>query len=246
MMTDIFFEIHKELPRESPGDAESTRKAFFLLMDLSENPYILDIGCGTGPQTIELAKISDCKIFALDLHKSFLIELSKRALEERIRNKVEIINGSTFALNFRKHKFDLIWSEGAIYILGFEKGLEECRYYLKKKGYIVVSELSWLKEHAPEELKQYWREEYPEIKTIEQNISIIKDLKYQFLNYFILPESSWYNYYIPLEERVTLLRKKYQNDPEANKLLNETQKEIDYYRKYSDYYGYVFYLMKNE
>jgi tRNA G46 methylase TrmB len=52
----IFFEVHNDLPREGPGDNKSTRKAYLTLPVILEKPRVLDIGCGPGMQTVELAK----------------------------------------------------------------------------------------------------------------------------------------------------------------------------------------------
>lgn len=76
---DVFFEIHRDLPREGPGNNESTRKAFHLLNGLPSQPNILDIGCGPGMQTIEIAKMTNGKIIAIDTHEPFLEELNRRA-----------------------------------------------------------------------------------------------------------------------------------------------------------------------
>jgi ubiquinone/menaquinone biosynthesis C-methylase UbiE len=244
---DIFFEIHKDLPREGPGNNNSTRKAFSLLKNLPSNPRILDIGCGPGMQTIELAKLSNGKIIGIDTHKPFLDELNRRAEKEGVQDRIETIICSMFSMDFEDEFFDLIWSEGAIFIIGFEKGLKEWHRFLRKRGYIVVSELAWLRGKPPQETNQYLKKEYPPIKTIEENMQIIKRLGYHFLKKFILPESGWWDdYYVPLENRISLLRKKYQGDTEAEKALDETLIEIEMFRKYSAYYGYVFYLMQKK
>ena len=77
-----FWEVHSNLPREGPGDNESTKKAYLMLKDLPENPRILDIGCGPGMQTIELAKLSGGQIVAVDNHQPFLEQL-KITLKKR-------------------------------------------------------------------------------------------------------------------------------------------------------------------
>ena len=242
---DIFFEIHKNLPREGPGDNLSTRKAFEALNDLPPNPLILDVGCGPGMQTIQLTKLIDGKIIALDNHQPFLDVLNKRAIKAGVENKIKIINKSMFSMDFKEKEFDVIWSEGAIYIYGFEKALKDWRIFLKKNGYIVVTEATWIKENLPDEIMQFWNEVYPNIKSIEENKNMIKNSGYNLISYFILPESSWWeNYYIPLEDRINELREKYQGNEEVEKKLDEELKEIKMFRKYSDYYGYVFYIMQ--
>ena len=242
---DIFFEIHKNLPREGPGDNLSTRKTFEALNDLPPNPLILDVGCGPGMQTIQLTKLIDGKIIALDNHQPFLDELNKRAIKAGVENKIKILNKSMFSMDFKEKEFDVIWSEGAIYIYGFEKALKDWRIFLKNNGYIVVTEATWIKENPPDEIMQFWNEVYPNIKSIEENKNMIKNSGYNLISYFILPESSWWeNYYIPLEDRINELREKYQGNEEVEKQLDEELKEIKMFRKYSDYYGYVFYIMQ--
>ncbi|MFP4120539.1 MAG: class I SAM-dependent methyltransferase [Coleofasciculus sp.] len=146
---NIFFEIHQNLPREAPGDNASTRKAFSLLTNVPPQPKILDIGCGPGMQTIELAKLTDGQITAVDTHQPFLDELQRRALAEGVSDNINPVNQSMLSLDFVPHIFDILWSEGAIYIMGFETGLKSWRTLLKTGGYLVVSELCWLQQNPP-------------------------------------------------------------------------------------------------
>ena len=241
----IFFEIHKDIPRDGPGENEFTKQAFLILKDLPKNPLILDIGCGPGMQTIELAKTTDGKIIAIDTHEPFLDVLKKKAITEGLDEKIEVQKGSMFSLEFEKNSFDLIWSEGAIFIIGFSRGLTEWKQYLKDGGYLVVSEVSWLRKDIPEEPKKFWESDYPEIKSIADNIKIIEESGYLPVGHFVLPKSGWWNdYYNPLIERIKFLREKYSGNEAANAQMDETEREIKLYKKYSDYYGYVFYLMK--
>ena len=244
-MPKVFWELHSGLPREGPGDNESTRRAYLMLQDLPENPRILDIGCGPGMQTIELAKLSNGRIDALDNHQPFLEDLKRRAEEEGVRDRIKTVNGDLFALNYEGNSFDLIWCEGAIYIIGFEKGLCEWRNLLTDKGYLVVSEVSWLRPDPPEEIRRYMEEEYSAIKTIKENLEIARKCGYRIISHFILPEKSWWtNYYTPMETKIASLKSKYRDDEEAMNILASHELEIDVYQKYSDYYGYVFYIMQ--
>ena len=242
---DIFFELHQDLPREGPGDNPSTRKALALLVDLPPRPLILDIGCGPGMQTVELARCTNGKIIAIDTHQPFLEKLKQRAQAEGLSDKITTINMSMFALDFEAKSFDAIWSEGAIYIMGFEQGLRACQPLLKPGGYGAVSEICWLRPQPPSEVQTFWAANYPGMRTVQENREIVRAAGYHEIGHFVLPTSTWWEgYYTPQEARIAMLWTKYRDDVEAIQLLDESQLEIDLYRKYSDWYGYVFYVMQ--
>jgi cyclopropane fatty-acyl-phospholipid synthase-like methyltransferase len=241
----IFFEIHQDNPREGPGDNASTRRAYEMLQDLPPEPQILDIGCGPGMQTLELARISGGRITAVDNYWPFLDRLKQNAKEAGLEDRIRIINQSMFSLELTE-KFDVVWSEGAIYIMGFRKGLREWKEYLKPQGYIAVSELTWLKPNPPLIVRQFWGRNYPAMTTIDDNLKTIQESGYNEIGHFVLPESAWWaNYYDPVLSRVSMLRARYAGNPEFLQELDAEQAEISLYRKYHDFYGYVFYVMRS-
>lgn len=242
---EIFWELHKDLTREGPGNEASTLKALALAQNLPTNARVLDVGCGPGAQTISLAKALKGNLSAMDLHEPFLAQLKKRAEEEGFSSRIHARKGDMAALDFEPTSFDLIWSEGAIYNIGFERGLDEWRRYLKPGGYIAVSELCWLRKDPPEELAAYWAYDYPAMKDIAANLAIIARLGYALAGHFTLPEECWRDeYYGPLGRRIQALRLEHAQDATAMNTLALCQKEIDLYERYSDYYGYEFFVMK--
>jgi ubiquinone/menaquinone biosynthesis C-methylase UbiE len=246
-LSKYFFEIHNGIPREGPGDNRSTRRAYKMLTDLPEKPRLLDIGCGPGMQTIELAKISNAEITALDFYQPFLDEMTKKVQVEGVAGKIKIIQGDMCNLGFEPKSFDVIWCEGAIFIIGFEKGLREWRKLLVDKGYIAVTEMCWIDPNPPKEVKDYLTKMYPPIKTVKENLQIIKDTGYKVVGYFVLPESSWWeNYYLPILSKLAVLKKKYQDNKEALEAIVAEELEIEMFQKYSKHYGYVFYVMQAE
>ena len=244
-MHKIFYEVHSNLPREGPGKNEATKKAYLMLKGLPEKPRILDVGCGPGMQTVTLAKLSNGKITAIDNHQPFLEQLKKKAKEEGVTEQITVANGDMKALNYENGSFDLLWCEGAIFIIGFEKGLREWKKLVKTNGYLVVSELAWIQPNPPEEIKQFFAEVYPAIKTINGNLEIIKKAGYRVINHFVLPEEGWWtHYYKPIEAKLPAMKQKYKDDKEAMAFLATEELEIEMFRKYSDYYGYVFYIIQ--
>ncbi len=244
---DFFFEIHKDLPREGPGDSESTRRAFRRLTALPDEPVILDVGCGPGAQTLDLAELSEGVIQAVDTHQPFLDRLQEKVSELGLEKRVHVLNQSMRELQFPPASFDLIWSEGAIYIMGFEAGLRKWKPMLKPGGYIAVTELTWLKSDPPppDKVKEFWKTGYPEMKSLEENLDIIFACDYYLIDYFVLPNSSWTDeYYQPMQARINMLREKYRSDPDRLQQLDFEQEEINIFNQYHEWYGYVFYIMQ--
>lgn len=244
---DIFFEIHKDLPREGPGSFDSTKKAFRKLQALPDKPTILDVGCGPGAQTLDLASLSDGTIQAVDRHQPFLDRLAQKVKDLGLEDRIKVSNQSMSELNFPPGSFDLIWSEGAIYIMGFEEGLRAWKPLLKEDGYIAVTEVTWVMPDPPEEVRAFWNNNYPGMKTLDENLQIIHDCNYYLIDYFVIPDTCWIDeYYQPMQDRIEMLRQKYADQPDFQKHLDAELEEIEIFRKYNQYYGYVFYIMQNK
>jgi len=239
----VFFEVHSGLPREGPGDAQSTRRAFACLRGLPDRPRVLDLGCGPGAQTLELAELCAGQIVAVDNHEPFIERLRRRVLEDGLEERVQPVVADMRNLPFEPGCFDLIWAEGSIYLIGFSRGLSEWRALLNGRGQIAVSEISWLRDSAPAELRAFWEQAYPGIRTIAENQAAVREAGYELLASFALPDSAWWDsYYRPLEAKLDALEARYSADPETLEVLAAERQEIGLFRKYSAYYGYVFYV----
>ena len=244
MNWEIFFEIHKDIPREGSGRDEYTQKAFEMIPKIRQ-PKIIDIGCGPGLQTIKLAKMTDGEIIGIDIHQPYLDNLKQNAEKHNLSNRITALNKSMTEMDFPENYFDIIWAEGSIFVIGFERGLKEWKKYIKPNGYMAVHEMTWLKHNPPKEIHEYFQQVYPAITTIEKDLEIIKKTGYKLLGHFPLPEDAWWDlYYNPLEKRLKKLRIKYKNNQEALNMIQEEQKEINLFRKYNKWYGSVFYIMQ--
>lgn len=212
---------------------------------LAGAPIILDIGCGPGGQTMDIARLTAGHIVGVDMHLPYLIELKRRAAEKNLDGRIHAVWADMHKLGFKEAAFDAVWAEGSIYIIGFERGLRDWKRFIKPGGYIAVTEVAWLKAHPPRDVERYWDEAYPAIRSDSANLKIMEDSGYEIAGHFVLPESAWWNdYYHPIERKLDPLRIKYRDDKEALETIAATQAEIDIFRRFSDYYGYVFYVAR--
>jgi SAM-dependent methyltransferase len=244
MPSHLIFEIHEGLPRQGVGRDEYTRRAYEMLPALRE-PRILDLGCGSGAPTLELARVSRGRVTGLDVHQPYLDELERRAEAAGLADRVTARSGSMLSIELPDESFDLVWAEGSIFIIGFDRGLEEWRRLIRPAGFLVVHDLAWLRPDPPDELRAFWSEAYPPMRNIAENLAAIPPRGYQVLGHFPLPDDAWWvEYYDPLEERLPELRFKYAGDAEALALLEDSQREIEILRRYPGWYSSVFFLMQ--
>lgn len=246
-LLELILEYHKGNERQGPGSEEATLKALNYIPNLNEKSKILDIGCGSGGQTITLAKNTAAQITAVDMFPQFLEMLMKKAKENNLTDRIVAEKMLMESLTFEKKSFDVIWSEGAIYNIGFEKGLSLWRKYLKDDGYIAVSEISWLTDTRPDEIEQYWVNLYSEIDTVENKLAVIEKCGYEMVSHFALDDKCWIdNYYQPLIDNSEAFLKKYNYADEVKDFLEQGKIEADMYNRFKNYYSYVFYIAKKQ
>lgn len=241
---DLIVDLHKNEERQGPGSSNDTLRALSLI-DLSKNKDIsvADIGCGTGGQTITLAQQINGQISAVDLFPAFLEELNQRAKALGLDDKINTLERSMEDLPFDKASLDLIWSEGAIYNMGFEVGIKKWRDYLKPNGYLSVSEITWITNSRPAEIEDFWNKEYPEIDVASRKISILEENGYTLVGYFYLNEDSWMeNYYKPLVSHFSVFLERHDNTELAKSVVKAYQEEIEMYKSFKEYFSYGFYI----
>lgn len=242
---DLLIEAHAGLERQGPGSSEMTRKALGFIDNLDKVSLAADLGCGSGGQTMVIAQRLKGNIIGLDLFPDFINVFNENAEKQNLGERVKGVVGHMEDLPFEKDTFDLIWSEGAIDNIGFEKGLAHWYYYIKKNGHVAVTCPSWLTNERPDDIEKFWTNAGSKLNSIEYNISILQKCGYQFIASFALPEKCWTeNYFVPREEAIKVLLEKYKGNETAEDFAAENRYEAELYSKYKQYYGYVFYIGK--
>jgi ubiquinone/menaquinone biosynthesis C-methylase UbiE len=242
---NLICEYFAGLERQGPGSPESTIKALSFIDNFSNELKIADLGCGTGGQTIVLAQNTTGNIIGVDRCPVFIDIFNSNAKKLNLQDRMKGIVCSMDNLPFQNGEFDLIWSEGAIANIGFEKGLNYWKDFLKKNGYIAVTYESWFTNERPTEIEKWWLDAVPEIGTIGQNILIMQKAGYVPVAAFTLPENCWIdNYFIPQKVRQEEFLRKYAGNKTVEDFIGFMRREAELYSKYKQYYGYVFYIGK--
>ena len=242
---DLICEYYASVERQGPGSPEVTIKALSFVDNLSHQSRIADIGCGTGGQTMVLAQNAPGNISGIDLFPIFIDLFNSNATRLNLQDRVKGVVASMDKLAFQNEELDLIWSEGAIYNIGFEKGLNEWRKFLKTGGYIAVSEASWFTEKRPAEIDEFWQDAYPGIDTIPNKVEQMQKAGYIPAASFILPDNCWTeHFYDPQVPAQEAFLKQNEGNKAAEDFIANQRHETQLYYRYKEFYGYVFYIGK--
>ena len=204
------------------GFLRYTRDAYALLPAI-DHPRILDIGCGSGAATIELARLSGSDVVGVDTDEAALVELRHRIEDAGLGERVKEVKASLFDIGFADESFDVLWEEGVLHLLDATKGMKACHSLLKTKGHFVMHEtIAWfegIKAHLP-----------------AGGFSIVKE--------YLLPKRCWWtDYYSPLEDRIRRLRAERGHNLSSAKLVQH-EREIAMVKAGPDRFDCGFFILQ--
>jgi SAM-dependent methyltransferase len=241
----LFFEVFEALPRQGPGNRACAARALGLCRELPPSPAILDLGCGVGGQTLQLAELTSGCIVAIDSHAPSIERLTATLAEHGLAQRVSAIVGDmSHPLQALEH-FDLVWSEGALYNIGLRNALRVCHGMLRHGGYLVFSDPVWRKDNPPAEVKAGFDLDYPTMGWLDDDIAAIKDCGFELVDHFTLPDEAWWDdFYTPMIHRIATLRGVYADDDDALAILDQLAEEPELHRRHSDCYAYEFFVAR--
>lgn len=237
MIADFF----RRLKRQGPGGDWETRLATSLIPSFKRKIRIADMGCGMGSQTFVLADEYDAEIDAVDLLPEMVEGIRQETERRGLQDVVHAVKASMDNLPFTPESHDLLWAEGSIFVMGYERGLRYWHQFLKPGGYVAVTDCSWLGSRRPNDI-QWIADNIPEIDTIAHKLEQMEAAGYEPYAHFVLPETCWTtNYYQPM---LPIMKQFLMDHPTsgAQAFVDRLKEEIAYYEANKDTYGYVFYI----
>lgn len=230
-MSDAFFALHADLPRQGPGDRESLDWALAQI-DLSADARILDAGCGPGADIAGLlAHAVRGQVVAMDRHAPFVAQAQAAfAHDPRVHARVGDMASPD-------GQFDLIWCAGAIYFLGVREGLAGWRAHLRPGGAVAFSQIAWRSDRPAVAARDFWRD-YPAMCDAAGVIALVDAAGWRVVAQRFLPRAAWAAYYDPLQRRIDTLRAG-AYDADMAQAMAAAQAEIDLWRAHGDDYGYL-------
>ncbi|MEA5391276.1 class I SAM-dependent methyltransferase [Cyanobium gracile UHCC 0139] len=244
---ELLIDLHRDGERQGPGGEAETELALQLAgVDRAAPLQLADIGCGTGASTLLLARLlGNARITAVDRLPDFLDVLQARARHLGLADAITPCAASMDNLPFADGELGVIWSEGAIYNIGFARGIAEWRRFLKPDGLLVVSEITWTTAARPADLQRHWQTEYPEIDVASARIALLERHGYAPIGYVVLPQHCWLDhYYRPLQARFDSFLRRHGHSEAAKAIVSAEEHEIRLYEAHNAHFSYGMYVAR--
>ena len=120
---EFMFSFYRRVHRKARGSEASTRQALSRLDGIPPEPRVVEFGCGSGAAALVLAETPRARVTAVDFHQPYFDDLNARAARAGVARRIRTVRADMADPPFPDGSFDLVWSEGAIYLVGFEQGL---------------------------------------------------------------------------------------------------------------------------
>ena len=235
-----FFEVFSALDRWGPGSAQSIKQALAALPFVPAR--VLEIGCGNGVSTIELARQTDARITALDTDAGALGRLRERATSAGGAARVQAIRADMAELTALEPPYDLVWAEGSAYVIGVEHALGLWRGLLRAGGALVFSDMVWRTESPESSVRAFWASEYPDMTTVSRRLAQARQAGYRVCTHFDTGQTALDNYYLPLERRL----REIEGTLENRRVVDDLWRELRTHHLAHGQFGYEMFVLQRD
>ncbi len=239
----VYFEIFEHIPRQGPGSPASTRRALGACQIVPPVPQILDLGAGSGAQSLVLAQaFPKGHVTAIDNHPAYITRMKGEVALRGLYEHLLPLCANMDHFPFMPGHCDLVWCENAVQALGLEKALPQWKRYAKTGGYIGFSMPVWLTETPSPELAQWMKVRVPDMDTTDRINLALKAEGLQLETQFLLPNDDWWtSFCTPMRDLALLSRQhRYSKNPVALAVLNEMLFEVTLRERFADEYAIAF------
>lgn len=235
-----FFEVFSALDRWGPGSVESITQALAALP--SKPARVLEIGCGKGISTIELARRTDARITAIDTDEGALERLRERATAAGVVARVQVICSDMAELSGLEPPYDLVWAEGSAYVIGVERALGLWRDLLRADGVLVFSDMVWRTGTPEAGVQAFWASEYPDMTSVSRRLEQATQAGYRICAHFDMGQAALDNYYQPLERRL----REVEDTLQDRRVVDDLWRELRTWQAANGQFGYEMFVLQRD
>lgn len=239
MTRSPFFTLHRDLPREGPGERGDVAWAAEMAA-LAPDARICEAACGPGADIPALLFAApDAALIGFDLHQPFVEDAAARFAGDP---RVTIRQGRLIATEdglpdpAALGPFDLIWCAGAAYIEGVTDCLTAWHTALAPGGHIAFSDAVYLTGSPSAAVRDNWAD-YPDMTDADGIAERVTAAGYRIVATRLLSDAAWEGYYGPIERRIASLRPG--ADAALMSVLDETEAEARIWRAHRGEFGYL-------
>jgi SAM-dependent methyltransferase len=243
---DALIRIHEGIPRKGPGSDQLARSIIQrFACHVPADPRMADLGCGNGHSAFLLTELLGGHVTAVDFAPAFIDELRRRLEGHPRAGSITPVTGDMLEPGLVAGSCHLVWSEGAAFAVGIDNALRTWKPLLSPGGILVYSECCWFTPEPSPEVAAFWEKNYPDIRSVGENITRAEGLGYRFLAAEALPREAWWtSYFDPLGARLDEMEAEVEPGSVLQQVISDARWEADLFRRHGDEYGYAFFVLK--
>ncbi len=206
---------------------------------------ILDIGCGYGDASCNLASEFRCKVTACDISAENINYARQMAVERNVSHLISFITADFLALDFKENPYELILAEGGLLsFVSRRRGIELISSWMIPGGWFAFSDLILLTEKIPEEILSIFEHDRFNYETEQSYRILLNDVGLDTHFMSLIPPSGWDNYYAHMARRLEDSRGFFAD----KKIKLAFHREIDVFYRHEAfrYIGYLFCIARKK